>query len=118
MSINGEPAMILGLGKNRVTTMGYATIPIPFTDLGIIIDVQFSIIQNQQATLLSLSDLKRNGLDINIQNETVNFKHKIQSLHYENDFLKHNLRPKDMPTVFYTEQELKRLHRKFGHPSF
>lgn len=43
------------------------------------------------------------------------FKHKSQGLKFENYFLIHRCSPQDMS--FYTEPELKRLHRVFGHPS-
>ena len=116
-NIKGDAKSLIGLGKNVVQAIGHATIPIPFVDLDKIIDVDFRVISQSQSTLLSLSDLKRNGLDISIQDETVSFKHKIQTLVYENDFLKHKWNPWESSIILYTEQELQRLHRNFGHPS-
>lgn len=116
-NIQGDTKSLLGLGKTVVKTLCYVTIQIPFVDLDIVIDLNFRVISQNQSTLLSLSDLKQNGLDISIRDETVSFKHKLQPLLYENDFLKHKWMPWESSIILYTEEELSRLHRNFGHPS-
>ena len=105
---------IIGLGS-RNQTIGTALVTVPFSDLDLWIDVKFRIVNTKCPTLLSLKDMIQNGLDISIQERTISFKHKRQSLTFENYFLIHRWRSQDMS--FYTEPELKRLHRVFGHPS-
>lgn len=107
---------IVGIGGSTAV-IGTAIVPIPFADLNIIIDVKFKILRDNCPTLLSLKDMIENGLDISIQDKTISFKHNIQSLTFENDFLKHKWSPKDTSYALYTERELRRLHRVFGHPT-
>jgi len=107
---------LLGIG-GMSGAVGTASIPIPFVDLGIVIDVKFKILRDSCPNLLSLRDMIVNKLDISIQDKTVSFRHKIQSLLFENDFLKHKWSPEDMSYALYTDKELRRLHRVFGHPT-
>lgn len=99
----------------RTLPVGTATIPIPFADLDLIIDVKFRIINEDCPSLLSLRDMKENGRDLSMQNNTISYKHKIHGLIFEDDFLKHKWKADDMGCVLYTEKELRRLHRVFGH---
>jgi len=107
---------LIGIGGTS-SSIGTATIPVPFQDLDLIIDVKFRILRSECPSLLSLRDMIRCGLDISIQEKTVSFKHKIQALTFENDFLKHKWSSRDLDFTMYTEKELRRLHRGFGHPS-
>ncbi len=58
-----------------------------------------------------------NGLDISIQDKEVRYKHLSQPLHLESYFLVHKWNYGDVAYTLYTETELKKLHRSFGHPS-
>ena len=107
---------LLGIG-GQGRAIGTATIPIPFVDLDIVIDVKFRILDTNCPNLLSLRDMKENGLDMSIQKNVITYKHKIQDLSVINDFLMHKWTTEDMEYALYTEKELKRLHRVFGHPS-
>lgn len=81
------------------------------------IDVQFRIMKNHYATLSSLRNMLRNGLDPNIQQKVITHKGRSQKLVFEKDFLKHKWTIEDMDVSFYTEPELRKLHKNFGHPS-
>lgn len=105
-----------GIGGSR-KSLGSVIIPIPFADLNIVIDVKFQIVSDKVPSLLSMKDMKDNGLDISIQNEEISFKHHYQKLTMENYFLIHRWQPSDMDYCLYTEAELRTLHRSFGHPS-
>ena len=105
-----------GIGGKSVA-IGSAKIPIPFIELGIVIDVRFRIMRDRCPSLLSLKDMISNGLDLSIQEKTISIGDEKQSLLFENDFLKHKWSPKDMDTALYTEDELRKLHKHFGHPS-
>lgn len=108
---------LVGLGGHTIQAVGTAHIPIPFTELDLIIDVDFRIIKDNTTSILSLMDLKRNGLDISVQRDKVIFGNKEQNLLFENDLLKHKWTQSTIPYVLYTNTELEKLHRNFGHPS-
>lgn len=58
-----------------------------------------------------------NKLYISIQDHLITFKHLKQSQNFENYFLIHRWKPSDMPYILYTEAEIRKLPRVFGHPS-
>lgn len=58
-----------------------------------------------------------NDLDISIQDQVVSYKHLRHSLLLENYFLVHRWKTEDLSYSLYTETELRKLHRVFGHPS-
>ena len=97
--------------------IGTAIVQIPFNDLDLILDVKFRILQDTCPSLLSLRDMRQNGLDLSIQQHLLYFKHKCQDLLLENDFLKYKWNKADVDYALYTDVELRRLHRVFGHPS-
>ena len=105
-----------GIGGKSVS-IGTATIPVPFKDLNLVIDVTFQILDSNVPTLLSMKDMHDNGLDISIQDKVVKYKHLLQPLAFENYFLVHRWQPGDVAYSLYTESELRKLHRVFGHPS-
>lgn len=107
---------VKGIGGSR-KSVGTANIQIPFKDLGVIIDVQFLLLTGQVPTLLCLKDLYTNGLDISILRCKILCAGREQSLEMKNYFLVHNWEPSDMPFVYYTEGELRTIHRTFGHPA-
>ena len=105
-----------GIGGSS-TAFGSAIIPVPFKDLNLVIDIKFRIVKDNVPTLLAMKDMVENGLDISIQRRVVKYKHLEHPLHMENFFLIHRWGRGDLAYSLYTETELKRLHRTFGHPT-
>lgn len=102
-------------GQQRV--IGEATIQIPFNKLGLVIDVDFAIINSDIPTLLSNKDMIDNGLDLSLQGHYLHIGPLRQPLSLENYFLVYRWSADDTPYALYTEPELRRIHRTFGHPS-
>lgn len=116
-SISREESRILrGIG-GKSSSIGTAIILVPFRDLNLVLDIKFQIVSDNVPTLLSMKDMLDNGLDISIQQKEVKFKHLMHPLIMENYFLIHRWRPGDMAFSLYTETELRKLHRVFGHPT-
>lgn len=107
---------LLGIGGSS-STIGTATIPVPFKNLQLTIDVDFKIVRDNVPTLLSNKDMIVNGLDISLQDKVVKLGNKTQPLILENYFFIHKWKPSDISHSMYTEPELRQLHRSFGHPS-
>ena len=107
---------IRGIG-GKEETIGSTIIPVPFKGLGLILDVKFAIVKRKVPSLLCMRDMKQTGLDISIQDELMKFRNLEHPLSMENYFLIHRWEPNEMSFVLYTEQELRKLHRTFGHPS-
>lgn len=98
-------------------SLGTAIISIPFKDLDLVIHVKFRIMKEDCESLFCLRDLKENGLNLDVQRNKILYKSREQNLSFVNDFLVHKWTPKAMPYVLYTESELRKLHRNFGHPT-
>lgn len=105
---------LMGIG-GRSCSIGTAREPVPFKDLNLVIDVNLQIVPDNVPTLLSNKDMYDNGLDISIQDHTITYKHLVQPLAFENYFLIHRWTPGDISFALYTEAELRKLHRVFGH---
>ena len=105
-----------GIG-GKTEAVGTAIIPIPFKDIGIIIDVRFRIMRNACPSLLCLRDMIESGMEISIQEKTLTIHGRTQELEFVNDFLKYCWTPADLPSALYTVAELQKLHKQFGHPS-
>lgn len=58
-----------------------------------------------------------NGLEISIQQREEIYKQLRQPLTFKNYFLIHTWKRGDLPYSLYTESEIRKLHRVFGHPS-
>jgi hypothetical protein len=101
---------IRGIGGRKMT-IGSATIPVPFSAIGVTITVNFQIIKEEVPSLLSLADIKRNMLDVKLLENRIEFGGKSQGLVFENGFLIHRWRDTDTLNALYTEQEIRRLHR-------
>ncbi len=56
-------------------------------------------------------------LDISILEQEIRYGNQSQPLHMQNYFLIHKWTPDDMSFSLYTDAELQKLHRSFGHPS-
>lgn len=57
-------------------------------------------------SLLSMKDMKDNGLVISIQQEKISYKQNFQKPILENYYLIHRWTVEDMTRVMYTEEEL------------
>ncbi len=97
--------------------IGTAVIPVPFRDLKLVIDVRFQIIRDNVPSLLCMMDMIENQLDISILDPQVRYKNRSQDLVMESYFLVHRWNRSEMAYSLYTETELRKLHRTFGHPS-
>lgn len=64
-----------------------------------------------------MKELVENGLDVCFQDEVTIFKDRRQPLTFENCCLTHLWTLHKAYLVMYTESELQRIHRVFGHPS-
>ncbi len=105
-----------GIGGNS-SPIGTANIPVPFRDLNLVIDVRFQIVKDNVPSLLCMKDMLDNGLDISILDSEIRYKHLSQPLELKNYFLIHKWKRGDIGYSLYTEAELKKLHKSFGHPS-
>lgn len=97
--------------------IGTVRIQIPFTDLRVIIDVDFLINTEAFPTLLSMQEMVRNQLHIYIQHGHISFSERIQPLAMENRFLIHRWTPMELPYALYIAKEQRSIHRSFGNPS-
>ena len=97
--------------------LGIARIQIPFLQLGVFLDIDFAIVDQDCPSLLCNKDLIENGLDISLQKQNISIGNKRQDLSLENFFLKHRWSASSIPFVLYTTNDLMRIHRNFGHPN-
>lgn len=109
LGING----IVGVITGKLLVLVY----IPFKDLNLLINEKILLVTENIPTLLSMKDMKTNGLYIPLQEETIIFGWESQKLIMDNVFLKHNWSPADLSFSLDTELELRKIHRAFGHPS-
>ena len=93
------------------------TVQIPFAKLGLIIDVAFAVLKGECPSLLSNKDMLLNNLDISLQGRYLHIGNLRQPLLLDNFFFIHNWSSKDTPYDLYTEDDLRKIHRGFGHPS-
>lgn len=114
-----EPSMrnkMRGIGGTG-TILGEATLPVPFSELGLVLHIAFVVLERDCPTLLSNKDMLDNGLDISIQDRYISMGERRQPLILENYFLKYKWDPYCMIYAAYSEKELVKIHRSFGHPS-
>ena len=97
--------------------VGEVTIQIPFQKLGLIIDVDFAVLKGECPSLLSNKDMLQNNLDISLQGRYIHVGDRRQPLALENFFFIHKWSCNDTPYALFTEDELRKIHRGFGHPS-
>lgn len=107
---------VRGIG-GRSLSIGEVTLQIPFSGLGIVLDIEFSILRESTPSLLCNKDLLENNLDISLQGGYLYIGERKQNLILDNYFFIHTWTADDLPFVLYTEAELGRIHRVFGHPS-
>lgn len=105
-----------GVGGNG-KVIGEPHIQIPFNALRLIIDVTFSIMEQDTPSLLSNKDMIDNGLDVSLQGRYLHVGQRRQPLSIENYFLVYRWTARNTSFALYTEQELRKIHRSFGHPS-
>lgn len=88
-----------------------------FTVITIIVNVDFLILSESVPSLLSMKDMVLKKLDISIQKCDVTYAGLFQKLTMEKYFLIHGWKPRDLPYLLYSEEELRTIHGSFGHPS-
>ena len=106
---------VRGIGR-KCQLIGVAIIPIPFPDLNLTCNVLFHIIEGDVPSLFCLSDMKREGQDLRILKDRADHIGRSKILTYHNAVLSHKWTPTDCNFALYTEPELRKLHRSFGHP--
>lgn len=97
-------------------SIGSAMIQIPFPAVCIIIDVEFLIMSGNVPTLQSMRDMLVNNLEVSILGRTIRCGDMSQPLGMENYFLIHTWSLDDLRYVLYTETQLNKIHKTFGHP--
>lgn len=112
-NIRKDSRKIYGLGSKH-RSIGTAKISIPFPKFGMICDINFHILSENCKTLLSRVDLKNTGIDLSIQRDCLLFNDIELPLQVQNDLLVYNWLPN---VAMFTYDELKKLHRSFGHPT-
>ena len=108
-----EPKSVNGVGGKQIC-FGLVNMTVPFPNLGFEMDFEFHITDANVPTLRCLRDLKRTGLGLDIQNDTLHFMGKSEKLELRNGLLWYEW---TKPVALYSEKELFKLHRSFGHPS-
>ena len=63
-----------------------------------------------------MKDMYSNGLDLSIQDKCMIYKERQHPLFMENYCLVHRWEP-DRNLCMYTEDEIRKLHKSFGHPT-
>lgn len=104
---------ISGYGK----VMRKAFIQIPFSALELVIDVVFSILEQDVPSLLSNKGMIYNGLDISIQGRYIHVGPLRQPLILENYSLVYRWSAATISYALYTQGEWRRIHRGLEHPS-
>lgn len=102
-------------GKSRA--LDEVTIQVSFTNLNLILDIEFSILGDDMPSLLCNKDLIENGLDISLQGGYLYIGNAQEPLTLNNYFFIYKWSAGSIPYVIYTEDELRKIHRTFGHPS-
>lgn len=87
---------VKGIG-GRQNSQGCVKIQIPFNELAVVIDVDFTLLNGDSPCLLCTRDLILNGLDISLKERTMSFQNGVQSVELENYFLIHRWGPEDLP---------------------
>lgn len=107
----GEAKIHFGPG-NSVSSLGRATVPTPFGA------VDFHILPQNTPFLLSLADMDRLGLIFNnLQNVMTQGSFSLPLTRKWGHAWLPVKNEKIIANGFLTETELRRLHRRFGHPS-
>lgn len=97
--------------------IGYVTIQVPFVKWGIIYIVDFSIMKEYCPSQLSSRDMITKGLEHKPTRILYALRPTVTTLILGNYFFQHKWSAPDTPYLFYTEQELRKIHRGFGQPS-
>lgn len=107
---------VQGIGGKSLA-VDEVTLQIPFTGLGIVLDIELSILREGTLSILCNKDLLDNNLDISLQGGYLYIGDRKKHFMLDNCFFIHLWSVDDVPFVLYTEGELRRIHRSFGHPS-
>lgn len=79
----------------------------PFIDLNLVLEVKFSILQDEMPSLLSKKDLIDNGLNISLHGVFLHIGDLRQPLILDNYFFVHKWSSSSIPYFLYTESELR-----------
>lgn len=96
--------------------LGEVTIQIPFSELNLVMDIDFSILGGETPSLPCNRDLIENGLDISIQGGYLYIGEARQPPALDNFFFIYKCTVASIPYILYTEDELRGIHRVSGHP--
>lgn len=99
------------------TALEEARIQIPFMELGLIIDINFSILEEDATSLLSNENMLDNRLDISLQGWYLHIESKCQPLSLEKYSFVRRCTSNLIPFFLVIKVELRRFHKGFGHPS-
>jgi hypothetical protein len=103
---------------SSITVCGVATIPVPFLELNIVCDFELYLFNGDGPNLLSKLDMKNAGFELlALQDDLLWLGGRAQHLHSINEFMVHKWEPGDLASTLFTDAELLKLHRSFGHPS-
>jgi hypothetical protein len=80
------------------------------------VDVVIEIVHGAVPSFQSLKDLRESGVELSIQRKSLLLSGKEQPLHLENGFLVQKWEENEALALF-TEDQLRKLHRSFGHPT-
>lgn len=97
--------------------MGIVTIQVPINYFDVIIDMSLLVVWKDVPALSSMKDMFQNGLDTTIQGPYGSLGSRRRTLTMENFFFIRRWYPEDMLYALYRKEELRELHRAFGHPS-
>lgn len=90
-----------GIGR-RKPTIGTALIKIPFRDILLLIYVELLLLENEVPTLLYMSYMVMNGIDISIQRADIMYGRGTETFKFKNYFRAHGWKPSDIPFALYT----------------
>lgn len=92
-------------------------IEIPFTELIIIIDVDFAILKEDVSSFQSNLDMIENGRDIPLQERYPHIVSLRQPLAFESFFFIYRSDLNSIQYVLYTEKDIRQIHRGFEQTS-
>jgi hypothetical protein len=103
---------------SSITVCGVATIPVPFPELNIVCDFEFYLYNGDGSNLLSKLDMNNAGFDLlALQDDLLWLRGRAQHLRSIKEYMVHKWEPGDLASTLFTDAELLKLHRSFGHPS-
>lgn len=105
-----------GIGALR-RKVKYAEIQIILVKKGLLIDVEFTILDEDIPSIFSMKYMMQNGIAIYTQKKHLTFDDKKTRIKFNNYFLVHQWKQSSITFSFLTEMELVKTHRSFSYPS-